>query len=398
MKIERICIGGWFQRNMLHLTEIYDFLRDGTSRIKLDPDKLQANRELLDIKDLSFGVEGFENIIYTTNSEITVKIFEDGLIVLDTPPHTKNEDLHADIDVLTDYYENKLSRAINYVFSLGAPVPKELANIKTVYPYFVVVRNATSKQLKDMLLKADKQKYSEFKNANFEMLRGDKHFLINIKKSEISMKVVEKYIEEHVFFREFKGQLHRYLNLHRHIWEEVAVLKEQSGIKGKDINKNTAKLEDYAKTINLVETRINQMSTYLKTREKIAHSDTDYKNFLGVTEYRYETLGNTLSYIQQIWGMTKNYVNSAKDIYKGLQSKITQKALNNLAIISAITASASLIALLARDEWPQWYWWGLLYFGFIIVFGVILNRTIRFLSSKGKYKISDKTYTKIDDE
>ena len=41
MKIERIYIGGWFQRTTLQLSEIYDFVRDGTSQLKLDKNKLQ---------------------------------------------------------------------------------------------------------------------------------------------------------------------------------------------------------------------------------------------------------------------------------------------------------------------------------------------------------------------
>lgn len=36
MKIEKIYIGGWFQRTMLQLTEIYDFLREGKSKLALD--------------------------------------------------------------------------------------------------------------------------------------------------------------------------------------------------------------------------------------------------------------------------------------------------------------------------------------------------------------------------
>lgn len=33
MKISNVYIGGWFQRTMLQLTEIYDFLRDCKSQL-----------------------------------------------------------------------------------------------------------------------------------------------------------------------------------------------------------------------------------------------------------------------------------------------------------------------------------------------------------------------------
>ena len=45
MKIDRIYIGGWFQRTMLQLTEIYDFLRDKKSHLKLDQEKIISNRK-----------------------------------------------------------------------------------------------------------------------------------------------------------------------------------------------------------------------------------------------------------------------------------------------------------------------------------------------------------------
>ena len=81
MKIEKIYIGGWFQRTMLHLTEIYDFLREGTSRLDLNKKKLQELRESLEIEDLQFGVEGFEFIEFSTKGGVNLRISEDGLIV-----------------------------------------------------------------------------------------------------------------------------------------------------------------------------------------------------------------------------------------------------------------------------------------------------------------------------
>lgn len=133
MKISNVYIGGWFQRTMLQLTEIYDFLRECKSQLNLDSDKLQEFRKSLEIGKIDYGVDGEEYIEFITALNIKVKIFEDGLITVNN--HNVTEDtLFADLDKVTDYYENKLSPALNYLFSLGAPVPKELANIETIYP------------------------------------------------------------------------------------------------------------------------------------------------------------------------------------------------------------------------------------------------------------------------
>ena len=128
MNIEKIYIGGWFQRTTLQLSEIYDFVREGISELNLDKKKLVRLHNNLDMKEVEYGVDGLEYIMITTQNGIHVKIFEDGLIVL-SDTDVNEFSLFKDIDNLADYYENKLSPAISYLFSLGAPVPKELANI-----------------------------------------------------------------------------------------------------------------------------------------------------------------------------------------------------------------------------------------------------------------------------
>ena len=83
MKITNVYIGGWFQRTMLQLSEVYDFLREGTSRLDLKPQKLAEFRKNLEIGKLDYGVAGQEYLEFTTPLNISIKIFEDGL--------TKNE-------------------------------------------------------------------------------------------------------------------------------------------------------------------------------------------------------------------------------------------------------------------------------------------------------------------
>ena len=85
MKISGVYIGGWFQRTTLQLSEIYDFLKYGESELKLDKNKLKKLWDNLDInKDIgvNYKIEGLEYLTYTTNSNISIKIFEDGLITL----------------------------------------------------------------------------------------------------------------------------------------------------------------------------------------------------------------------------------------------------------------------------------------------------------------------------
>lgn len=395
MKITNVYIGGWFQRTMLQLTEIYDFLRDCKSQLKLDVEKLQEYRKALAIGKIDYGVDGEEYIKFTTAYDITVKIYEDGLICLNNR-NVSEDTLFADIDKVTDYYENKLSPAFSYLFSLGAPVPKELANIETVYPYFIVFDKATKEQIADLLSRTEKQKYFEFTNERYDVIRGDKYYFINNKKQSIEK--IEKYIEEQVFIREFKGQLHRYLNLHRIIWEKIDNVKENAKVKGADIVKFTSKLEGYSKTINLIDGRINQMGTYISTREKIAKSDAELTEFLAISGYRFETLRDTLDYIKYLWDMTQTYVSSAQKLFNSLKSDVTSKSINSLTIVTSMSAGASIISLITKSE-PTFTIFGVIYFFVLAFIGWGSTKVLSFVSKTRRYEVADETYDKnIDKE
>ena len=379
---------------MLHLTEVYNLLKNGESFLKaLDPDKLKKLQQSLDVKQLDYIVDGFERVEFTTEDDITVKIFEDGLIVLSGKPKDAKS-MDAQITTLTKYYENVLSPAFSYIFSLGAPVPKELANIKTVYPYFIVLNDAKPKAMQKFMEGIDQQRYYSHTGKSFDILRGEKYYFINNKiKSEDR---VEDYIEEQIFIREFKGQLHRYLDLHRIIWSQIAKLKEKQNIRGREIVEFSAELDDIAKTINLVDSRINQMGSYLRTREKLALKDPDFQDVLDVMEYRYEALANTLSYIQHVWKMTANYVADARSLFSGLQQEVTQRSVESLAVITSMGVGASLIALITTDTLPQFTTFGVLYFLALAGIGFAANWAMRTIGNRRRYTISDKDYTKID--
>lgn len=390
MKISNVYIGGWFQRTMLQLSEIYDFLRDCKSVLKLNQKKLNEYRKNLSIGNIGYGVAGEEFITFTTSDGIHVKLFEDGLIVLNNR-NIKEETLFSDIEKVQDYYEKKLSPALNYLFCLGAPVPKELASIESVYPYFIVCEKATEEEIRELLVKTEKQKYFEFKNEKYNVIRGDKYYFINNKtKSNVE---IERYIEEQVFIREFKGQLHRYLNIHRIIWEKIDEVKNHAKVRGSDIVKFTSKLEGYAKTINLIDGRIKQMNTYLPTRERIAKADCELAEFLEISGYRYETLKDTLQYIQYLWGMTQNYVFAAQKQFDGLKSDVTSKSVNSLTIVTSMSAGAAILGLF-QESAPEFSTFGILYFFILAIIGWGSQKILNCISNKQKYDVTDIEYEK----
>lgn len=390
MKIASITIGGWFQRTMLQLSEVYDFLRGEEPKLKLDSKKFAELRQNLNIGNIEYGVSGEEFVYFTTSDNVAVKIFEDGLITLNNK-EVSLDTFFADIQKVQDYYEKQLSPALNYLFSLGAPVPKELAGIKNVYPYFIVLEKATQADMQALLSKTEGQQYFEFKNSKYDVLRGNKYYFINNKTK--SSTEIERYIEEQIFMREFKGQLHRYLNIHRIIWEKIDDVKEHSKVKGSEIVKFTTQLESYAKTINLIDGRINQMGTYLPTREKIAKDDKDLAEFLEISGYRYETLRDTLEYIKYLWDMTENYVRAAEKQFAGIKSDVTSKSVTSLTIVTSMSAGAAILSLFTEEK-PTFTTFGLLYFFILALIGWGSQKILSYISKRQKYDVTDVEYEK----
>lgn len=209
------------------------------------------------------------------------------------------------------------------------------------------------------------------------------------------MENIQRYIEEQVFIREFKGQLHRYLNMHRIIWEKIDEVKEKTNIKGSEIVKFTSKLDGYAKTVNLIDGRIKQMGTYIgtRTREKIAKNDIELSEFLKISGYRYETLKDTLDYIKYLWDMTKNYVTSAQKLFNGIKSDVTSKSIDSLTIVTSMGAGASIIGLLTESA-PTFTIFGVLYFFALVFLGWIVTKILSKIANIQKYEVSDIEYEK----
>ncbi len=241
------------------------------------------------------------------------------------------------------------------------------------------------------LTRTEKQKYFEFQNDKYDVIRGDKYYFINNKTQ--SSEKIERYIEEQIFIREFKGQMHRYLNIHRIIWERIDEVKEHVKVKGSEIVKFTSKIEGYAKTINLIDGRIKQMSTYISTREKIAKSDEELAEFLAISGYRYETLRDTLNYIQYLWSMTQNYVNSAQKQFNNIKGDVTNKSVNSLTIVTSMSAGAAIIGLF-QESAPQFTIFGVVYFFVLALIGWGSQKLLGYISKKQSYDVTDVEYEK----
>lgn len=197
-----------------------------------------------------------------------------------------------------------------------------------------------------------------------------------------------------IFFSEFKAQLHRYLNLHREVWEKIERIKEQGSIAGKNIESQRNDLESYKKTIELIGGRMEQMGLFISTRSSIVQKSNLGNLLTSVLEFKYQNLQHTLDYVKALWKMTKEYVDSAIQLFTEIGQTSTKNAVNALTIISSIGMVGVILTHLAKTDYPQVSYIGILYIIILLLTSLFINRLINFIFNNIKYKINDVGFKK----
>ncbi len=376
----RVTYGGWFQRTTLHLSEIYEFFSKGDSRLPLSKEKLKELFDSLNIEEVKREAGYLEYVYVKTRDGVEIKYYEDGLYVLY---------MHADDAILTSkfleqYFEEIFNPAVSYIFSLGAPTPKILANIKSYHP---VVVSLQEEKLNNFNFEPEKfgEIYSKITSAHFEVYKTrDYIFIVSDPKEKT---ITDDLVDMQIFFREFKDQLDKYLQIHRFIWEEISHIKEKKYINGSDVDRVRDELDSYEKTINLISNRINQMGSYVNTRASLSKSLKIDDDLSSLFQYKFEVLIDTLDYIKETWKMTKDYLNAAIQIIVEIKN---QSASNNIKSLRAITAYgvvAGVIGYLTEDSLPEITSTGVIFFVGLLVVTWVINRFISEFNKRTNYKI-----------
>lgn len=324
-----------------------------------------------------------EYIEATTKKNLRFRAYEDGLIVLEK----KFTSLQKDFAEIRNYYDKRLSASLSYIFGKGAPVPKELANIATILPYIITVSGGTKEEIRRLFRASSEEIYSILSTKQTEVYRSSGIIVINNLTNE---KLIREVIESQIFFREFKSQLHRYLAIHRTLWEKIRSIKERGQIKGTDVDGLRNELSVYQKTINLIGARIDQMPAYVETRKKITDIQSIDTYLQPLFQLKFETLLDTHEYIKHLWEMTQNYLTATIEIFTDLQAKSTKNTISSLQLITTVGVVAAILGYLGRDTLPKFTSVGLVYFSLLLFMTWIINSAVsRFYKNK-KYQIRSK--------
>lgn len=379
-EVTKVFLGGWYQRTTLHLSEVYDFLSEGKSHLDLSREKLKNLHENLGVVSVSREAGYLEYVHAFTKEGIEIKYYEDGLYVFGLV----SSDIEGARLILDNFYEKRFAPGIAYIFSLGAPTPKELANIKTIHPIAVGVIDSKPETY-DVDESVYGKVYSSISSEDFTVKKTGRYiFLIGKQKERDSL---EGLIEMQIFFREFKDQLQKYLNIHRSLWEEISEIKEKKVIKGKDVETVRMQLDAYQKTINLIGSRINQMGAYVHTRADISKEMNLTEHLANIFQYKFDVLTNTHGYIKEIWAMTNNYLNTAIQVISDIKAQATNKSIQSLQLITTYGVVGGIIGYLSRDSLPKITGSGLIYFALLIVGTFVVNKLVSWGYASSKYKM-----------
>jgi len=377
--VTKITFGGWYQRTSLHLSEIYDFLSKGRSKLGLDETQLNEYYSKLDLKSVTRETGYLDYVKAITKGGIVIRYYEDGLYVFEA----ESENIEDTVEFIRNYYEKIFSPAINFIFSMGAPTPKILSNMHEEHPVVI------SKLQRDHSLFQVPPQFGEVynKTSSRDISVYKTHGFIFIIGMPNKTDSIDLIIEMEIFFREFKDQLQKYLNIHRKVWEEISEIKERKFVKGKEVDFYRSKLESYKKTIDLITNRINQMPAYAHTRASIAKNLNVEKHLIELFQYKFEDLFNTLVYIKEIWNMTASYVNSAIAVLVEIENKTSMSGIRSIQVLASIGVVTTIVGYLTRDTLPTFSKVGFYYLLALFISVLCIDTIIKLYARSKRYEL-----------
>lgn len=384
----KIYLGTWFQRTSLHLQEIYNFLKFQKSIVGLDKSQGLKLLQKVSIRDLNYRRDTIFHYLEFWSNNVKVVITEDGIIRLTS---NLEKSLNIEIKKITEFYSNYLGPVLSYLFSLGAPLPKDLKRAEDVFPVLISGHNIDNNTINSYFSLEQDTIQSTVNNRNIDLYLGEKLELINFKKSNLGKtKIADEIVQYLIFTREFEIQLHKYLNLHRLMWEKVSEIRERREIRFRDFPRVREEILDFLKTLSFVKARLAQMHDIL--RERSAATDLKVKqelNSLGIEHFNF--LDASRDYISDLWQMTIEYVEGTLELLESLYAENTQRELNTLKYITLVGVLTGFfgmnIAFPWEERWPGTFLSSLAVVVLIAAVAIVFYFFLRFFIHNRRFSI-----------
>jgi hypothetical protein len=351
--IKSVYLGTWFPRTSLHLRELFDYFHSGIGVSGLDVKLLSDYHTRLGLEKVQICKETDFDYIKAEHNNIVMTITEDGIILL----QLDNNDPEIAVEILTKFYEQQLSPAISYLFSRGAPLPRELLSVSDILPFVAVGHDLTTENNISLLSDFGETMDSRVSNKDVEIFFGKTIEIVNILSNKKNGGIIDiEFLRFLIFFREFEYQLSTYLHLHRELWEKISEIREKRTIRYRDFPRVREEMLDYLETMSFVKARLAQMRDILQERQ-----DSTNVNIMGVLEElsldRFAYLSAEQEYIVHLWQMTTEYVHGTLSLLESLFNEHTQREITTLKYVTLVGVLTSFfgmnIAFPWEERWPS---------------------------------------------
>lgn len=387
MKMDYLYLGTWFQRTSLHLREVYDFLHARKGVVGLDQDKLDAHWRSLDVGNVRLHRETDIDYVKTECAGITVTLSEDGVLLLSLPGGGMKERRHLEM-----FYSEKLGPALAYLFSRGAPLPKELTTVKTVYPIIALVHEATAEDVEVFFAAHGDQQLTAARTDSIDIVFGQVVEMISVTRV-VADSLAASLVPYLIFFREIENQLQRYLDLHRQLWDEVAHIRRSTTLRYQNFPDVRHLMLSFLETLSFVQARLAQIDDMLNARQRLVSPQIKATmRQLGVD--RFENLHASQQYTQHLWRMTVDYVHGTMTLLESLFQENTQRELNAIKFMTVVAALTGFfgmnIAFPWEERWPDTFVSSFVVVGIIIAFITLVYLLFKFLIYNRRFWVHKK--------
>lgn len=375
-------------RASMHLREMYNFLGTDKNPVRgLDAKKLAEFKKALGVVKVHFIRETEADRIEALFGKVAITISEEGIMVLELRKENSIGSPAQDLEFLERFFLEKFSPALKYLFSLGAPLPKELLHIRETYPAIITIKDCPEDELKRFIEKEKIDIYSRTSSKKLDFLFGAKTSILLLKSEYENMAWL---LQDMVFLKEFPLQLANYVTIHRDIWEKVAKIREAKTIKYRDLAGFREQISAFLKTLSLMKARLNQMDDIIEARKEIIkEAEAEELNDLKIN--RMHNFIGDIRYVEDLWDMTIDYTKDTLNLIESLSQENIQRelrALKFITLISAITGFFGMnIAFPWEERWPAVFRSSFAVIGIIIFVAVAFYYFLKLFIYKRTFKL-----------
>lgn len=372
MIIHRLYLGTWFPRTPIHLKEVFNFLENVHGVKGLNQKKLNELHKSLGVTEIKLNQELDLDSLEAFFPEGSFLVTEDGVLTIKSGQSNLGEleDFEKARSELIEFNTKKLGPALGYLFNLGAPIPRDLADIKTVLPFIAIVSGADN-EIKRIYDSLNEKQTSVIKIESLEIHRSPLLTLVHVKDHEPDLKLLESFVQHDIFFREFEFLLEEYLLRHRTYWDEITQIRESQILRYKDFPKIRRRLLEIRRIVVYVEARLLQMRDILKERERtILPEDMKFLDKVGLD--RFAILESSQAYISHLWTMTFQSLDGTVTLLQTLYEENTQKELAVIKVTTFITALTGFFGMNIGFPWQE-RWLMERDYSFLVALAVVLG-------------------------